>query len=134
LLGVPNYWALACTEQTGETAKERPLPTIFHIEPEIWSMEMKSKLLRTALFAALGVSVTAIAAEDMGRGMGMNMGKGMVMRGDAKIEKAAPQTKVRPHSHVEEKTGFPQKAPEAMAYKPNAATDKTKHFHPRDGK
>jgi len=53
---------------------------------------------------------------------------------DAKAEKAAPQKKMRPHSHVEEKTGFAQKAPEAMPEKPNAAKDRTKHFHPRDGK
>ncbi len=53
---------------------------------------------------------------------------------DAKVEKAAPQKKMRPHSHVEEKTGIPQKAPEAKPDKPNAAKDKTKHFHPRDGK
>jgi len=50
------------------------------------------------------------------------------------VEKAAPQKKMRLHSHVEEKTGFPQKAPEAMPNKPNAAKDRTKHFHPRDGK
>jgi hypothetical protein len=97
-------------------------------------MEMKSTLLYTALFAALSISLTAIAAEDMGKGMGMNMGKDMVMPGDAKMEKAASQKKVRPHSHVEEKTGFPQMAPVAMAAKPNAATDKAKHFQPRDGK
>ena len=53
---------------------------------------------------------------------------------DAKVDKAAPQKKMRPHSHVEDKTGIPQKAPEAMPDKPNAAKDKTKHFHPRDGK
>jgi len=41
---------------------------------------------------------------------------------------------VKPHSHVEEKTGVPQKEPEAKADKPNAAQDKTKHYHPRDGK
>lgn len=53
---------------------------------------------------------------------------------DAKVEKVAAQKKMRPHSHVEEKTGIPQKAPEAMPDKPNAANDRTKHFHPRDGK
>lgn len=53
---------------------------------------------------------------------------------DAKAEKAAPQKKMKPHSHMEEKTGVPQKAPVAMADKPSAAKDKTKHFHPRDGK
>jgi hypothetical protein len=41
---------------------------------------------------------------------------------------------MKPHSHVEEKTGMPQMAPEAMSGKQNAAKDKTKHFHPRDGK
>ena len=53
---------------------------------------------------------------------------------DAKVEKAAAQKKMRPHSHLEEKTGFPQNASRAMPDKPNAANDKTKHFHPRDGK
>jgi len=53
---------------------------------------------------------------------------------DAKVEKAALQKKMRPHSHVEEKTGFAQKAPETMPDKRNAANDRTKHFHPRDGK
>jgi hypothetical protein len=53
---------------------------------------------------------------------------------DAKTEKAASQKKMRPHSHVEEKTGIPQKVPVAMPDKPNAAKDRTKHFHPRDGK
>ncbi len=51
-----------------------------------------------------------------------------------RMEKAAHQKKMRPHSHVEDKTGVPQKAPEATPDKPNAAKDKTKHFHPRDGK
>lgn len=54
--------------------------------------------------------------------------------GDANVEKAALQKKMRPHSQVEEKTGFAQKAPEAMPDKPNAANDRTRHFHPRDGK
>lgn len=53
---------------------------------------------------------------------------------DAKAEKAAPQKRMMPHSHVQEKTGIPQNVPEAMPDKPNAAKDRTKHFHPRDGK
>jgi len=53
---------------------------------------------------------------------------------NAKVEKATPQKKMKPHSHVEDKTGIPQSAPVAMADKPNAANDRTKHFHPRDGK
>jgi hypothetical protein len=35
---------------------------------------------------------------------------------------------------VQEKTGIPQNVPEAMPDKPSAAKDRTKHFHPRDGK
>jgi len=53
---------------------------------------------------------------------------------DAKAAEVVPRKKMRPHSHMEEKTGIAQKAPVAMADKPNAAKDKTKHFHPRDGK
>ncbi len=53
----------------------------------------------------------------------------------AKAKKLAEaKMKVKRHSHMEEKTGIPQKAPEVMADKPNPANDKTKHFHPRDGK
>lgn len=66
--------------------------------------------------------------------LSLNAGAAADTPADAKVEKASPQKKMRPHSHVEEKTGFPQKAAEAMPDKPNAAKDKTKHFHPRDGK
>ena len=77
--------------------------------------------LATSLFAIMAVlSLNASAASDT--------------PADAKVEKAAPQKKMRPHSHLEEKTGIPQNAPEAMPDKPNAANDRTKHFHPRDGK
>lgn len=42
---------------------------------------------------------------------------------------------VKPHSHVEEKAGVPQKAPAAVDPKrKNAAQDKSKHYHPRDMK
>lgn len=41
----------------------------------------------------------------------------------------------KPHSHVQEKTGVPQDAPATTApAKKNAAKDKAKHYHPRDGK
>jgi len=58
---------------------------------------------------------------------------------DTSVDKATPpkvatQKKVKHHSHVEEKTGVPQKAPETMLDKPRADKDKTKHYHPRDGK
>ena len=50
--------------------------------------------------------------------------------------------KVKPHSHMEEKTGIaPQAsaatgatADKAQASKPKIDKDKSKHFHPRDGK
>ena len=49
---------------------------------------------------------------------------------EVQMDKAAS----KPHSHVQEKTGMPQSMPDAKADKPNAAKDKSKHFHPRDGK
>jgi hypothetical protein len=42
---------------------------------------------------------------------------------------------VKPHSHVQEKTGMEQMAPAATApVKKNAAQDKSMHNHPRDMK
>lgn len=41
---------------------------------------------------------------------------------------------VKPHSHVEEKSGVPQKALEAKDKKPDPTKDKNRHLHPRDGK
>ena len=49
---------------------------------------------------------------------------------EAQMDKTAS----KPHSHVQEKTGMPQSMPDAKADKPNAAKDKSKHYHPRDGK
>jgi hypothetical protein len=53
---------------------------------------------------------------------------------DAKVEKTTPKKKMKPHSHMEEKTGIAQRTPDAKPDKSSAAKDKTKHFHPRDGK
>ena len=53
----------------------------------------------------------------------------------AATEKPAKPQKVKPHSHVEDKTGVQQPAPDAAApAKSNAATDMSKHYHPRDMK
>jgi len=41
---------------------------------------------------------------------------------------------VKPHSHIEEKTGVQQKTPEAMPSKYDISKDRTRHYHPRDGK
>lgn len=52
---------------------------------------------------------------------------------EMKMEQGAKAGK--PHSHVEEKTGVPQKAPAAVEPgKKNPAQDKSKHYHPRDMK
>ena len=85
---------------------------------------MKPKpILAASLFAiAAALSFNASAASDA------------PADAKAKTEKAAPQKKMMPHSHVQEKTGLPQDVPAAMPDKPNAAKDKIKHFHPRDGK
>lgn len=53
---------------------------------------------------------------------------------EVKAEKAAPSQAMKPHSHVQEKTGIPQDAQPAAPAKKNAAKDKTKHYHPRDMK
>ena len=83
-------------------------------------MKLKPTLVASLFALMVALSLNANAAADT--------------PADAKVDKAAPQKKMRPHSHVEDKTGIPQKAPVAKPDKPNAANDKTKHFHPRDGK
>jgi hypothetical protein len=44
------------------------------------------------------------------------------------------KTAIKPHSHVQEKTGMPQNMPDAKVEKPKAAKEQSKHYHPRDGK
>lgn len=81
-------------------------------------MKLKS-LISTSLFITVAaLSFSAQAASDT----------------DKAIEAKPAEMKMKPHSHVEEKTGVPQKAPEATSDKAKAAKDKSKHFHPRDGK
>jgi hypothetical protein len=53
---------------------------------------------------------------------------------ETKAEQTAPAKTMKPHSHMEERTGMPQKAPEKAAPKQKAAKDKSKHSHPRDAK
>ena len=93
---------------------------------------MKLKLtLAAGLFAVIAaLSLNASAVSDTAAGAKTTSGSS----GEAKAERAAHQTKMGPHSHAEVKTGFPQKAPEAMPDRPNPAKDLSKHFHPRDGK
>lgn len=87
-------------------------------------MKLKT-LLATGLFAASTVlSMSAQAASDMDKAA------------EAKAPPAGMQadTKMKPHSHVEVKTGMPQSAPIAKSDKLNPAKDRSRHFHPRDGK
>lgn len=87
-------------------------------------MKLKS-ILSTGLFATVAaLSMGAQAASDM----------------DKAAEAKAPATgmqadqKMKPHSHVEEKTGVAPNALEAKSDKVKADKDKSKHYHPRDGK
>ena len=84
-----------------------------------------NSILSAAMFSAIAaLSMGAQAASDT----------------DKAVEDKAPVAgtpvvkKMKPHSHVEVKTGVPQSAPEAKTDKTDPAKDKTKHFHPRDGK
>ena len=89
-------------------------------------MKLKS-ILSASLFAAIAALSPGLqAASDMDKG---TAAKPPVA--DTQADKAA---KMKPHSHVEEKTGMPQSASPADPDKPNPAKDMTKHNHPRDAK
>ncbi len=84
-----------------------------------------NSILSAGLFAAIAaLSMGAQAASDTDKAV------------EAKAPVAGVQAdkKMKPHSHVEVKTGVPQNEPEAKADKPNPAKDNSKHFHPRDAK
>lgn len=92
-------------------------------------MKLKS-IVSTGLFAALtALSMGAQAASDADKSA------------EAKVPttEVKSDTKMKPHSHMEEKTGIAQQTqPAATAEKKSgnrrADKDKSKHFHPRDGK
>lgn len=87
--------------------------------------------LATSLFAAMmsfAFSVSAAAATPAAAKAAPDA------PAPAKAEKAAHPMKMGPHSHAEVKTGVRQRTPEATPDKPNPALDRTRHFHPRDGK
>jgi len=90
-------------------------------------MNMKLNYALAASLFALMVAVPFNASAAADNPADTNVDK-------ATAPKTATQKKVKPHSHMEEKTGVPQQAPEAIADKPKADKDKTKHYHPRDGK
>lgn len=79
-----------------------------------------SSLIAAILFASTAITSTAYADDKAAT----------PKAGEAKMDK----TESKRHSPVQEKMGMPQSMPDAKADKPNAAKDKSKHFHPRDGK
>lgn len=78
---------------------------------------MKPKLIATALLAA-AFAVPGFAA-----------GAAEV----AKTDKTGA-TPAKMHSHVEEKSGVPQKRAAANPAKPDPTKNRALHLHPRDGK
>jgi hypothetical protein len=85
-------------------------------------MIMKLKpALAASLFALMAaLSLNASAAADT--------------PANTKVEKAAPQKHLRPDFRYEEKAALVQKARQVMPDKLYVANDKTKDYHPRDGK
>lgn len=92
-------------------------------------MKVKTIFIACLLAAFATFSIGAIAADNPS-----DVAKDIKAEPAMAKKPAEAKMKVKRHSHMEEKTGIPQKMPEAMANKSNAANDKTKHFHPRDGK
>lgn len=80
-----------------------------------------SSFFAAFLFACVAsLSVSASAAD--------------IEKTDAKPAEMPMNKKVKPHSHVQEKTGVPQSMPKEEMAKPNPANDKTRHNHQRDMK
>ena len=80
-----------------------------------------SSLIAAVLFAGVAAS-GAVYADDKAAAP--------PKAAEAQMDKAESKQ----NSHVQDKTGMPQSMPDAKADKPNAAKDKSKHYHPRDGK
>lgn len=81
--------------------------------------------------------VAAIAALPMGAQAAADTDKAAEAKAPSADVKA--DKKMKPHSHMEDKTGMPQQTPSAAAAegksgKLKPGTDKSKHYHPRDGK
>ena len=89
-----------------------------------------------ALMAAISLNASAAtdAPADAKNAADTAAAKNAANTAAVKAQNAAHQMKMRPHSHVEEKTGIVQRAPEAVPDRPNPARDFSRHFHPRDGK
>jgi len=90
-------------------------------------MKLQAILSSLLLVTAASMSFSAYAATDADK----------TQATEAQTEKPAVKAKMmKSHSHMLEKTGVPQTMPagDATEGNPNAAQDKSKHFHPRDGK
>lgn len=95
------------------------------------------------LLSTLSMSlIAAIGALSMGAQAASDTDKAAEARAPASAVQSDKKT--RPHSHMEEKTGVPpqtssapatdDRSVKARAGKPPIEKDKSKHFHPRDGK
>lgn len=84
--------------------------------------------LQSALSAALFATVTMLS-------LGVQAADADKAPPAAEMKAEQGAKAAKPHSHVQEKTGIEQVAPDASApKKKNASQDKTKHYHPRDMK
>lgn len=85
-------------------------------------MNLKTTLV-TSLFA-IGTlfSIGAVAAP------------GAETSAEGKPVTTEAKKKIKPHSHVEAKGGTAPTVSQSKADKADPAMDKTKHYHPRDGK
>ena len=89
-------------------------------------MKLKSMLSLGVLISISALSLNTYAAPEMD--------KSEMMKEPAQAVQSEPSTAMKRHSHVEEKTGVPQKMPLARAEKTKSIPDTSKHYHPRDGK
>ncbi len=92
-------------------------------------MKLQTILPALLLAATASMSFSAYSATDADK----------TQAAEAQADNPVAKTKakrMKPHSHMQEKTGVPQTMPtgDATEGNPNAAQDKSKHFHPRDGK
>ncbi len=89
-------------------------------------MKTKSIFAVTLLALATALSLSVRAAE--------TDKASTTATSEAQAQKPAAKKQMKPHSHVEEKLGISPAPPEQTANPSNAANDRSKHYHPRDGK
>jgi uncharacterized protein (DUF1501 family) len=84
-------------------------------------MQQKSYVLSGLFAGALALSLNVFAAADTDK----------AEKAEKPEAASAPMTM---HSHMQEKTGAPQKMEVAKDKKTSAIPPASKHYHPRDGK